>query len=77
VVTFPLYFGLIRDLGPGRAAYNSVVVPIVTMALSTVFEDYRWSMLAAFGAALALAGMFVALRARNLPPGRAAPRGRL
>jgi drug/metabolite transporter (DMT)-like permease len=77
VVTFPLYFGLIRDLGPGRAAYNSVVVPIVAMALSTVFEDYRWSMLAAFGAALALAGMFVALRARNLPPGRAAPRGRL
>src|SRR5690606_30056769 len=29
VVTFPLYFGLIRDLGPGRAAYNSVVVPVV------------------------------------------------
>jgi drug/metabolite transporter (DMT)-like permease len=76
VVTFPLYYGLIRDLGPGRAAYNSVVVPVVAMALSTLFEDYRWSLLAAAGGALALAGMFVALRARNIPPVREAPPGR-
>jgi drug/metabolite transporter (DMT)-like permease len=76
VVTFPLYYGLIRDLGPGRAAYNSVVVPVVAMALSTLFEDYRWSLLAAAGGTLALAGMFVALRARNIPPVREAPPGR-
>ena len=77
VVAFPLYFGLIRDLGPGRAAYNSVVVPVVAMALSTLFEGYRWSWLAAGGGALALAGMFVALRARNVSPVREAPPGRL
>ena len=69
VVTFPLYFNLIRVLGPGRAAYNGVVVPVVAMALSTLFEGYQWSLLAAAGAALALAGMFVALRAKNVPPG--------
>ena len=34
VVTFPLYFALIRDWGPGKAAYNSVAVPVVAMALS-------------------------------------------
>lgn len=67
VVTFPLYFRLIRDLGPGRAAYNGVLVPVVAMALSTLFEGYRWSALAVFGAVLALAGMVVALRGRNLP----------
>jgi len=76
VITFPLYYGLIRDIGPGRAAYNSIVVPVVAMALSTLFEDYRWSLLAAAGGALALAGMFVALRARNIPPVREAPPGR-
>ncbi len=65
VVTFPLYFQLIRDLGAGRAAYNGVVVPIVAMGLSTVFEGYRWSLLAGSGAALALIGMVVAMRARN------------
>ncbi|WP_305097467.1 DMT family transporter [Croceibacterium aestuarii] len=68
VVTFPLYFGLIRTLGPGRAAYNGVVVPVVAMALSTVFEGYQWSLLAAAGAALALGGMFIALRAKNVAP---------
>ncbi|MGN6497606.1 MAG: DMT family transporter [Tsuneonella sp.] len=65
VVTFPIYFMLVRELGPGRAAYNGVAVPVVAMLLSTVFEDYRWSLLAAAGAVLGLAGMAVALRARN------------
>lgn len=65
VVTFPLYFRLIRDLGPGRAAYNGVVVPIIAMLLSTLFEGYRWSLLAASGGVLALVGLIVALRARS------------
>lgn len=65
VVTFPLYFHLLRALGPGRAAYNGVLVPVVAMALSTVFESYRWSVLAACGAALALVGLVVALNARK------------
>lgn len=65
VVTFPLYFQLIRDLGPGRAAYNGVVVPVIAMALSTLFEGYRWSLLAGSGAVLALIGLLVALSARN------------
>lgn len=65
VLAFPLYFTLVRKLGPGRAAYNGVVVPVIAMALSTVFEGYRWSALAVVGGVLALVGMVVALRARN------------
>jgi len=65
VVTFPMYIHLIRELGAGRAAYNGVVVPIVAMGISTLFEGYRWSLLAGAGAALALAGLVVALRARS------------
>ena len=67
VVTFPLYFRLIRDLGPGRAGYNGVVVPVVAMAISTLLEGYRWSGLAVAGAVLALLGMVVALRGREAP----------
>jgi drug/metabolite transporter (DMT)-like permease len=66
VVTFPLYVHLIRELGAGRAAYNGVAVPIVAMGWSTLFEDYRWSLLPAAGAVLALAGMVLALRARRV-----------
>ena len=65
VVTFPLYFALIRDWGPGKAAYNGVAVPVVAMALSTLFEGYRWSLLAASGAVLAMLGLLIALSGRN------------
>ena len=65
VVTFPLYFGLIRDIGPGKAAYSGVLVPVVAMLLSTIFEGYRWSPLAIGGAILAMAGLLVAMRPRK------------
>jgi drug/metabolite transporter (DMT)-like permease len=65
VVTFPLYFQLIRELGAGRAAYLNAVIPVIAMVLSTLFEGYRWSWLAATGAALAVMGTVLALRARN------------
>jgi drug/metabolite transporter (DMT)-like permease len=64
VVAFPLYFSLIRWMGPGRAAYNGVAVPVVAMGLSTVFEGYRWSGAAALGAGLAFAGLGLALSGR-------------
>ncbi|WP_448658976.1 DMT family transporter [Sphingomonas sp. CJ99] len=64
-IAFPLYFGLIRQIGPAKAAYNSVVVPVIAMALSTLFEGYRWSVLAAAGGVLVLIGLIVALRARR------------
>lgn len=65
VVTFPLYFGLLQRLGAGRAAYNGVLVPVIAMILSTLFEGYRWSVLAASGAGLAMAGLVLALNARK------------
>jgi drug/metabolite transporter (DMT)-like permease len=61
-LAFQLYFGIIRIVGPGKAAYSSLIVPIIAMAISTVAEDYRWSLLAAAGGALALLGMAIALR---------------
>jgi drug/metabolite transporter (DMT)-like permease len=65
VVTFPMYFALIRDIGPARAAYSSVLVPVVAMILSTLFEGYVWSALAAGGAALGMIGLIIAMRART------------
>ena len=62
---FSLYFPVVRKIGPGRAAYSSALVPIVAMALSTLFEGYRWTPLAAIGAALAIGGMVLALMSRR------------
>jgi drug/metabolite transporter (DMT)-like permease len=64
-LAFSLYFRVIRAVGPATAAYNGVIVPVIAMLLSTVFEGYRWSLLAGGGAALAGAGLVVALTARR------------
>lgn len=62
-VAFTLYFGVLRIIGPAKAAYSSVIVPVIAMLLSTMFEGYRWSPLAAGGAVLAMAGLVIALSA--------------
>jgi drug/metabolite transporter (DMT)-like permease len=67
VVTFPLYFKLVRDIGAGRAAYNSIVVVVLAMGLSTLLEGYRWTPLAIAGSLLALAGLLVALTSARKP----------
>lgn len=61
---FTFYFGLIRRIGPARAAYSSVLVPVIAMALSTAFEGYRWTTVAAAGGVLALFGLLIALKSR-------------
>lgn len=66
VVTFPLHYNLVREIGAGRTAYNGIVTVCVAMLLSTAFEGYRWTPLTASGAALALLGMALALRARRV-----------
>lgn len=65
VVTFPLYYQVVREIGAGRAAYNVVLVITVAMIISTFVEGYEWSPMAACGAVLALVGMVLALRAKQ------------
>ena len=67
-LAFWLYYRIIRAIGPASAAYSSVLIPIVAMAISTVAEGYRWSPLAAAGGLLALAGLVIALGARRPVP---------
>ena len=64
-LAFPLYLGVIQAIGPGRAAYSSVLVPVLAMTLSTLFEHYVWGWPAAAGVALVLLGLVIALRARE------------
>lgn len=67
-LAFWLYYRIIRSVGPARAAYSSVLIPIIAMAISTVAEGYRWSALALAGGFLGIAGLVVALRTRRVTP---------
>lgn len=62
VIGFGAYLTLLQRIGADRAAYSSVLFPLVALGLSTVVEGYRWTPLAAIGVALVLAGNLVVLR---------------
>jgi drug/metabolite transporter (DMT)-like permease len=69
VLTFSLYYPVVRKIGPAKAAYSSVLVPVIAMAFSTALEGYRWTAVAVAGAILALGGMVGALsRPRAVVP---------
>jgi drug/metabolite transporter (DMT)-like permease len=61
VLSFSLYYPVVRRIGPAKASYSSVLVPIIAMSFSTWLEGYRWTPLTIGGALLALGGMAAAL----------------
>jgi drug/metabolite transporter (DMT)-like permease len=65
-LAFWLYYRIIRAIGPANAAYSSVLIPIVAMAISTFAENYRWSAIAVAGGLLAIAGLVIALGSRRI-----------
>lgn len=62
VFAFVAYLTLLRRIGAGRAGYTAVLIPVLAMAMSTLFEGYRWSAAALAGMALVLAGNVLVLR---------------
>ncbi|HEY1998172.1 DMT family transporter [Paraburkholderia sp.] len=60
VIGFTAYLMLVGRIGPERAAYCTVLFPLVALAVSTVFEGYQWSALAVVGLVLVVAGNLVA-----------------
>ena len=65
VIAFHLYYQTIRAWGVSKAAYSSVLIPVVALALSTLFEGYKWGIPEVAGAALAIAGTVVAVSSRG------------
>ena len=64
VITFPLHYNLVREIGAGRTAYNSILTISVAMLISTLFEGYQWTWLTLGGMVLAVVGLVLALRSR-------------
>jgi len=59
------YLTLIGRIGADKAAYAAVLFPVIALGLSTLFEDYQWTMRALFGFTLVLLGNYIVLtRAR-------------
>jgi drug/metabolite transporter (DMT)-like permease len=61
VIAFYTYLTLLGRIGPDRAAYVTVLFPILALLLSTLFEGMRWNLLQLAGVALVLLGNAVVL----------------
>jgi drug/metabolite transporter (DMT)-like permease len=58
---FFMYFTVLGRIGPGRAAYISVLTPVVALIVSTLFEGFVWTATSLAGAAIILAGNVLVL----------------
>ena len=56
IIAFGAYLSLIGQIGADRAAYATVLFPIVALLISSVFEGFEWTALSLAGMALVLAG---------------------
>lgn len=64
VMAFGCYLALLGRIGAERAAYVTLLFPLVALLLSTLFEGYHWSPPALLGVPLILIGNLLALRRR-------------
>jgi len=71
VVGFTTYLLMVARIGSAKAAYATVMFPIVALAISTFVEGYSWGVMNAAGLVLALCGnlvMFTNLSLRRKVP---------
>lgn len=59
VVGFTAYLMLVSRIGSSRAAYATVLFPVVALTLSTIYEGYQWTLIGVLGLLLTLAGNVV------------------
>jgi drug/metabolite transporter (DMT)-like permease len=64
VIAFGCFLTLVGRIGADRAAYVTLVMPVIALILTTVFEGYDWTPSALFGVALVMCGNYLALRQR-------------
>ncbi len=58
VIAFGCYLTLVGNIGADRAAYATLLFPIVALIISTIWEAYQWNWSSLTGVALVMAGNF-------------------
>jgi drug/metabolite transporter (DMT)-like permease len=74
VVAFTTYLTLVSRIGSQKAAYATVLFPVVALSLSSIYEDYHWTPMGVAGLLLTLTGnvvMFARLPERLRPMAKA------
>lgn len=73
LLAYLCYLAVIGRIGPDRAAYVVVMVPIVALVMSSVFEDQTWTPVSLLGVAVVMLGSVLALSKGRPKPVVTAP----
>ncbi len=65
IIAFGCYLSLIGNIGADRAAYATLLFPLVALAISTVWENYHWTPMAVAGVGLILSGNLLMLQRKK------------
>ena len=60
-LAFTFYLTLMAKIGADKAGYVAVLVPVVALLISTIFENYHWNIWSVSGSVLILAGNAIAM----------------
>lgn len=64
VIAFGAYLSLAGKIGAEKAAYTSVISPVIALTLSSFFENFHWTPYIVVGVLLCLAGNVLTLTKR-------------
>jgi len=65
IIAFTAYLILMGRVGVGRASYTIVVIPIIALTISTIFEGYQPDIYAFMGMGLIVIGNMLAIKVKN------------
>jgi drug/metabolite transporter (DMT)-like permease len=62
IIAFGAYLSLVGRIGAEKAAYTSIISPVIALTLSSFFENFHWTPEIAAGIILCLAGNVITLQ---------------
>jgi drug/metabolite transporter (DMT)-like permease len=68
IIAFGCYLALVGNIGADRAAYATLLFPLVALAISTVYEGYTWTGSALVGVGLILSGNLLMIQRKKDRP---------
>jgi drug/metabolite transporter (DMT)-like permease len=64
VIGFGVYLKLVGNIGADKASYVNIFTPTIALLLSTLFENYQWSLIGLVGVLLIIVGNVIVLYAK-------------
>ncbi len=61
IIAFSAYLKIIGRIGPAKGSYALVLVPVIAMIFSTIFESYKWQKGALLGMPILIIGNLIAM----------------